>query len=65
MAFTSFGCYSGNVAKECYTLVSNQDFTLESHIDWPQSVVNINGSFSQVWMTKDEIAFIESMIKPT
>lgn len=42
-----------------------QDFTEESDIDWSQSVANIDYQlYAKYSLTEDEIAFIESMIKP-
>lgn len=48
-----------------YSLIPLQDFTLKSDIDWSQSVSNIDCQlYDKYGLTDDEIAFIESMIKP-
>lgn len=59
------GVTSVNVTKECFTFVPSQNFTSKSDIDWSQSVVDIDRQlYSKYDLTEDEIAFIESMIKP-
>lgn len=48
-----------------YQLVPLQDFTDKSDIDWSQSVADIDRQLYRKYnLTDDEIAFIESMIKP-
>lgn len=59
------GVTSVNVTKECFAFVPSQDFTSESDIDWSQSVADIDRQlYTKYKLTEDEIAFIESMIKP-
>ena len=42
-----------------------QDFTEGSDIDWSKSVAEIDRQlYSKYGLTEEEIAFIESMIKP-
>lgn len=42
-----------------------QDFTSTSDIDWSQSVADIDRQlYAKYGLTEDEVAFIESMIKP-
>lgn len=56
---------SVNVTKECFVFVPLQDFTDKSDIDWSQSVADIDRQLYRKYnLTDDEIAFIESMIKP-
>lgn len=56
---------SVNVTKECFVFVPLQDFTDKSDIDWSQSVADIDRQlYRKYGLTDDEIAFIESMIKP-
>lgn len=48
-----------------YQLVPLQDFTENSDIDWSRSVSEIDRQlYAKYALTEDEIAFIESMIKP-
>ena len=50
---------------QVYQLVPPQDFTDKSDIDWSQSVADIDRQLYRKYnLTDDEIAFIESMIKP-
>ena len=50
---------------QVYQLVPLQDFTDKSDIDWTQSVADIDRQlYRKYGLTADEIAFIESMIKP-
>lgn len=59
------GVTSVNVTKECFTFVPSQDFTSESDIDWSQSVADIDRQlYAKYGLSDEEIAFIESMIKP-
>lgn len=52
-------------SKETWRFVPLQDFTTKSDIDWTQSVADIDRQlYVKYKLTKDEIAFIESMIKP-
>lgn len=56
---------SVNVTKECFVFVPLQDFTDKSDIDWSQSVADIDRQLYRKYnLTDDEIAFIESIIKP-
>lgn len=48
-----------------YRFVPLQDFTESSDIDWSQSVADIDRQlYAKYGLTDEEIAFIESMIKP-
>lgn len=48
-----------------YQLVPLQDFTENSDIDWSRSIAEIDRQlYTKYALTEDEIAFIESMIKP-
>lgn len=48
-----------------YELVPQQDFTENSDIDWSKSIEEIDAQlYAKYNLSKDEIAFIESMIKP-
>lgn len=48
-----------------YSLVPIQDFTSKSDIDWSQSASDIDCQlYAKYGLTENEIAFIESMIKP-
>jgi superfamily II DNA or RNA helicase len=56
---------SVNVTKECFTFVPSQDFTEQSDIDWSKSIAEIDKQlYKKYRLTKEEIGFIESMIKP-
>ena len=51
--------------KSTWANVPLQDFTSNSDIDWSKSVAEIDKQlYAKYGLTKDEIAFIESMIKP-
>ena len=51
--------------KSTWANVPLQDFTSNSDIDWSKSVAEIDKQlYAKYRLTKDEIAFIESMIKP-
>lgn len=59
------GVTSVNVTKECFAFVPMQDFTENSDIDWSQSVADIDRQlYAKYNLSDEEIAFIESMIKP-
>ena len=59
------GVTSVNITKECFAFVPLQDFTEESDIDWSKSVKEIDAQLYKKYnLSDDEIAFIESMIKP-
>lgn len=54
-----------HLSKEKFALVPNQDFTSNSDIDWSKSIEEIDAQlYAKYNLSKDEIAFIESMIKP-
>ena len=56
---------SQNAAKGVYKFVPLQDFTEKSDIDWSKSVAEIDQQLYKKYNFSDEeIAFIESMIKP-
>ena len=56
---------SQNLYQNVYAFVPLQDFTSESDIDWSKSVEEIDAQlYAKYNLSKDEIAFIESMIKP-
>lgn len=59
------GVTSVNVTKECFAFVPMQDFTANSDIDWSKSIEEIDAQlYAKYNLTDEEIAFIESMIKP-
>lgn len=59
------GVTSVNVTKECFTFVPIQDFTSKSDVDWSQTVADIDRQlYAKYGLSDEEIAFIESMIKP-
>ena len=52
-------------SKEVWKYVPLQDFTAGSDIDWSKSVAEIDAQlYAKYNLTEEEIAFIESMIKP-
>lgn len=54
-----------HATSKVYTLVPMQDFTANSDIDWSKSIEEIDAQlYAKYNLSKDEIAFIESMIKP-
>ncbi len=54
-----------HLSKEKFALVPIQDFTENSDIDWSKSVAEIDQKlYAKYNLSADEIAFIESMIKP-
>lgn len=54
-----------NMTRDTYKFVPLQDFTEKSDIDWSVSVEEIDRQlYKKYRLTPDEIAFIESMIKP-
>lgn len=56
---------SMNISKGSFKFVPFQNFTPNSDIDWSQSVADIDRQlYAKYGLTEDEIAFIESMIKP-
>ena len=51
--------------KETWANVPLQDFTEKSDIDWSDSIEGIDRQlYKKYGLTKEEIDFIESMIKP-
>ena len=56
---------SQNVTQIVYKFVPLQDFTNNSDIDWEQNIDKIDTElYAKYNLTEEEIAFIESMIKP-
>ena len=56
---------SQNVSQNVYQFVPLQDFTENSDIDWSKSVAEIDQQlYKKYKLSDEEIAFIESMIKP-
>lgn len=54
-----------NMTKDTYKFVPMQDFTAGSDIDWSKSVPEIDAQlYAKYNLSDEEIAFIESMIKP-
>ena len=53
------------VSQEVFRFIPMQDFTERSDIDWSKSIVDIDAQlYAKYGLSADEIAFIESMIKP-
>jgi hypothetical protein len=56
---------SQNVLQNVYQFVPLQDFSSKSDIDWSKSIEEIDKQlYKKYRLTKEEISFIESMIKP-
>lgn len=54
-----------NMTRDTYAFVPLQDFTKNSDIDWSKSIQEINKRlYKKYKLLKDEIDFIEKMIKP-
>lgn len=54
-----------NLSSEKFQFIPLQDFTKESDIDWDKSVPEIDAQlYAKYSLSDDEIAVIESMIKP-
>ncbi|MCM1484455.1 MAG: Eco57I restriction-modification methylase domain-containing protein, partial [Muribaculaceae bacterium] len=54
-----------NMTRDTYKFVPMQNFTEGSDIDWSKSVAEIDAQlYAKYGLTDEEIAFIESMIKP-
>ncbi len=52
-------------SKETWRFVPLQNFTSKSDIDWSKSIPEIDQQlYEKYHLTDEEIAFIESMIKP-
>jgi hypothetical protein len=61
----SLGKASQDATSKTYKFVPLQDFTSKSDIDWSKSIADIDKQlYKKYKLTKEEIAFIESMIKP-
>jgi len=64
-ALLFFNRSSLNISQGTFSLIPIQDFTSESDIDWSKSVSEIDRQlYAKYELTDEEIAFIESMIKP-
>lgn len=64
-ALLYFNRIQKNTSKKTFDLIPLQDFTENSDIDWSKSIPEIDAQLYQKYgLTKDEIDFIESMIKP-
>lgn len=51
--------------KDTWANVPMQDFTYSSDIDWSKSISEIDAQlYAKYGLSEEEIAFIESMIKP-
>ena len=58
------GITSVNVTKECFAFVPIQDFTNKSDIVWSKNVSEVDFQlYAKYHLAKDEIEFIEKMIK--
>ena len=56
---------SQHATSAVYSFVPIQDFSKESDIDWSKSIPEIDQQlYKKYGLAKEEIAFIESMIKP-
>ena len=54
-----------DATKSTYTWVPLQDFTTNSDIDWSKSIPKIDEQlYKKYQLSAEEVAFIESMIKP-
>lgn len=54
-----------HATSKVYSLVPMQDFTSGSDIDWSKSVEEIDAQlYAKYNLSDEEIAFVESMIKP-
>lgn len=54
-----------NIVRDKFRFIPIQDFTVQSDIDWSKSVADIDAQlYAKYHLSDDEIAFIESMIKP-
>ena len=61
----SIGKASQDATAKTYKFVPLQDFTSDSDIDWAQSIEDIDKQlYKKYKLTKEEIDFIEEMIKP-
>ena len=56
---------SQHITKGCFVFVPQQDFTANSDIDWNKSIEEIDAQlYDKYNLSDEEIAFIESIIKP-
>ena len=56
---------SQNLYQNVYSFVPMQDFTTNSDIDWSKSIPEIDAQlYAKYGLSEEEMAFIESMIKP-
>ncbi|MEQ9009383.1 MAG: Eco57I restriction-modification methylase domain-containing protein, partial [Ekhidna sp.] len=54
-----------NLSKEKFSNVPLQDFTINSDIDWSKPIADVDQQlYKKYKLTEEEIAFVESMIKP-
>jgi hypothetical protein len=61
----SLSVITQNISRESFRFVPLQDFTENSDIDWSRSVAEIDRQlYEKYGLSEEEIAFIESMIKP-
>ena len=61
----SHGFSTMQVSQDVFRFVPLQDFTSLSDIDWNKSILEIDNQFSAKYhLSNEEIAFVESMIKP-
>ena len=64
-ALLFFNRVQKNASKRTFSLIPLQDFTEQSDIDWSKSIPEIDAQlYKKYGLTEEEIAFIESMIKP-
>lgn len=60
-----FGRGTMQVSRDVFRFIPMQDFTANSDIDWSKSVAEIDAQlYAKYNLSDEEIAFIESMIKP-
>jgi hypothetical protein len=63
--FLYFGKGTMHVTSNVFQFVPLQDFTSKSDIDWSKTVAEIDGQlYKKYKLTKEEIDFVEGMIKP-
>lgn len=61
----SFKKNTQTASNTVYQFVPLQDFTKDSDIDWSKSVEDIDKQlYKKYKLTEEEIAYIESLIKP-
>ncbi|MEI2823570.1 MAG: hypothetical protein V9F02_09105 [Chitinophagaceae bacterium] len=59
------GKASQDATSKTYKFIPLQNFTSKSDIDWSKSIEEIDKQlYKKYRLTKEEISFIESMIKP-